>query len=207
MSQLRCSANGQNDFFHNVLSINSPIFGQMNSAQTKSQIQYFPIKVHQPEVQFNVIFTSEAMWETWQVWVRDNMVNAQGVNTLIGNVGVTLNWPQRSVNNWSGVIQRQKAGGRRRNYAPRDSFTVQLANSLVSNVTTFGSFGTTAWQAITMANANTDTLLQLPQTLAAALSSGLINPAGGSVGGNTATLNTAANTLSGLIPGVGGFGG
>lgn len=206
MSQLRVSGNGQNDFLHNVLSITSPIYGQMNSAQTKSQIQYFPIKAHQPDIQFNVIFTSEAMWETWQVWVRTNMVNCQQANNATGNAGVTLNWPQRSINGWSGIIQKQRAGGMRRNYAPRDSFTVQLVNSLVSNSTTFGSFGVTAWQGIYGAGANTDTLLQFPEAVNAALTNGQISATGGTVGGNTVALNTASNILGGLIPGAGPIG-
>lgn len=202
MSQLKVSANGQTDFYLNVLSITSPIYGQMNAAQTKGQIQYFPIKVHQPEVQFNLIFPNETTWEDWQVWVRTNMVNSQSANNIVGNVGVTLNWPQRSINDWSGVIQKQKAGGRRWNYTPRDSVTVQLANSLVSQTTTFGSFGVSAWQAIFGAGANTDTLFQLPEALQSALNTGQVNPIGGSVGANTTALNTVSNTVAGLIPGI-----
>lgn len=206
MSQLRVSGNGQDDFFLNCVSMRSPIFGQMNSAQTKSQVQYFPIKAHQPEIQFSVVFPSEPLWEDWQVWVRDNMVNCQKTNNQTGNTGVTLNWPEKSINNWSGVILKQKAGGRRYNYMPRDDFTVQLVNSLVSNSTTFGSFGTSLWQALYAAGSNTDALLQLPELVNAALNSGQVSSIGGTVGGNTSVLNGAANTVSGLIPGVGGVG-
>lgn len=205
VSQLRCSGSDQDDFFHNCLSIQSPIFGQMNSAQTKSKIQYFPIKAHQPEIQFNVIFTSQDLWEDWQVWVRTNMTKAQGANGQSGNIGVTLNWPERSINNWSGIILKQKAGGMRYNYAPRDSFTVELVNSLVSNSTTIASFGT-AWQSIIEAGFSTDTLLALPDALNAGLNSGQVSSTGGTVAGNTAALSNVSNSIAGLIPGLGGFG-
>lgn len=205
MSQLLLTAAGQDSFSMNVLSMNSPISGEMNSAQTKGQVQWFPIKAMQPEIQFNVIFPTERDWETWQVWGRENMLNAQLANTTSGNVGVTLDWPQRSVQQWSGILTKVNAGGRRFNVAPRATFIIELVNSLVSNSTTFGSFGTTAWQAIFGAGANTDTLLQLPDLVTSALNNGKLNSQGGTVASNTATLNGLSNVVAGLIPGVGGF--
>ena len=44
MSQLRVTFPADGDFYLNVLTFTSPVFGEMNSAQTKHQIQYFPIK-------------------------------------------------------------------------------------------------------------------------------------------------------------------
>jgi hypothetical protein len=205
MSQLIVTAPGQDPFNMNVLSMTSPVFGEMNSAQTKSQVQWFPIKAMQPEIQFNVIFPTEIEWEDWQVYTRINMVNAQSTNNTSGNAGVTLNWPQRSIQEWSGLITKTNAGGRRFNVAPRASFIVQLVNSLVSNSTTFGSFGVTMWQAIFGAGANTDTLLQIPEAINRALGNGTINPQGGTVAGNTSVLNGVNNVVAGLVPGVGGF--
>jgi hypothetical protein len=205
MSQLIVTAPSQDPFYMNVLSMSSPVFGEMNSAQTKSQVQWFPIKAMQPEIQFNVIFPTENEWEDWQVFCRTNMVNSQGTNNTTGNAGVTLNWPQRSINEWSGLITKTNAGGRRFNVAPRATFVVQLVNSLVSNSTNFGSFGVSMWQAIFGAGSNTDTLLQLPEALASSLSSGRLNQQSGTVAGNTSVLNGVSNVVAGLIPGVGGF--
>jgi hypothetical protein len=206
MSQLIVSAASQDPFYMNVLSMSSPVFGEMNSAQTKSMVQWFPIKAMQPEIQFNVIFPTENEWEDWQVYCRTNMINAQSSNTVAGNAGVTLNWPQRSIQEWSGLITKVNAGGRRFNVAPRASFIVQLINSLVSNSTTFGSFGiTNMWQALTGANANTDSLLALPELVNQGLNNGTLNPQGGTVAGNTSVLNGTSNAIAGLIPGVGGF--
>ena len=138
MSQLRVSSSSGGDFYLNVLSFSSPIFGELNSAQTKTQVQYFPIKAFQPEIRFNVIFPSEALYEQFQTYVRDNQVDAQSNRV---NPGVTLNWPQRSINNWTGVITGFKGGGMRRNYAPRAQFVVELTSSLVTELTTISSFG------------------------------------------------------------------
>lgn len=145
MSQLRVTADNQDEFFMNVLSFSSPIFGDMTSAQTRSQKQYFPIKAYQPEINFDVIFPSEKEYEAFQNYVRVNQVNSQSAQP--GHVGVTLNWPQRSIINWTGVITKFKAGGMRRNYTPRASFQVQLVDSLVSNQTQMSSFGAD-WTAL-----------------------------------------------------------
>jgi len=211
LSQLQVSATGQQDFYLNVLSFDSPIVGEMNNAQTRSQIQYFPIKAFQPNLTCNIIFPSEAQWEEWQAWVRQNMLNTQNGNAT-GNPGCTLNWPQRNINNWKAIIPGAKAGGMRRNYAPRTTIDFQLVTSLVSNLGVFASFGT-AWQGIFGAGANLDSLLQLPENAgnffgattpgvnnALSQVSGAINP--------SALLGTAvgsASSLSSLIPGIGGI--
>ena len=197
MSQLQVSAVGQPTFYLNVVSMYSPIQGEMNSGQTKSQIQYFPIKATQPNISFTVVFPSEQLWETWQAWVRQNMINAQRANTISGNVGVTLNWPQRSIHNWSGVITDIVAGGWRRNVAPRATFEVQLVNSLVSNVTTISSFGN-AWMGIFSGGVSMDGLFALPQLISNLINTGNLNPGAGTVAGNNARLSNAANALGGL---------
>jgi hypothetical protein len=116
----------------------------MRSAQTRSQMQYFPIKAYQPEIQFTVIFTSEKEWEAFQRFIRENQVRAQSTR---GRPGVTLNWPERSIVNWTGLVTKFKAGGMRYNYTPRATFTVQLVESLVSNETKVSSWGSD-WTAL-----------------------------------------------------------
>lgn len=197
MSQLRVSAAGQQDFFLNVTNFDSPVYGEMNSAQTKSQMQYFPIKAFQPELVCDVIFPSEYLWEQWQTWVRQNMINSQNSNAT-GNPGVTLNWPQRNINNWTGIISAAKAGGMRWNYTPRTRVEFQLVASLVSNLGVFSSFGS-SWQSILGNNAvgsAVDSLFTLPETFLG----------GGTTPGNANLLsNLATNSLSllgGLIPGL-----
>lgn len=169
--------------------------GEMNSGQTKTQVQYFPIKAFQPELVCDVIFNSEATWESWQAWVRTNMVNAQNSNNT-GNPGVTLNWPERNINSWTGIIPAAKAGGMRRNYAPRTRVEFQLITSLVSNLAIFSSFGS-AWQGIfgsTAVGSTLDSIFTLPEELL-----------GGSItGGNTGLLGSEPFTvLNQTNPGLG----
>jgi hypothetical protein len=209
MSQLRVSAQGQPDFFLNVTDFDSPVYGEMNSAQTKSQVQYFPIKAYQPELVCNVMFPSEFLWEQWQTWVRQNMINSQNSNST-GNPGVTLNWPQRNINNWTGIIAAAKAGGMRQNYTPRVRVEFQLVASLVSNLGVFASFGS-VWQSITGSNAVgsvIDSLFTLPASfLGGSTTPGNANiiAGGGSAASSLASLVNPASSLSllsGLIPGL-----
>ncbi|HEX4715878.1 MAG TPA: hypothetical protein VH164_13220 [Ktedonobacteraceae bacterium] len=195
MSQLRVSGTGQQDFFLNVLNFDSPVMGEMNSGQTKTQVQYFPIKAFQPELVCNVIFNSETTWEAWQAWARTNMVNTQNSNNT-GNPGVTLNWPERNINNWTGIIPAAKAGGMRRNYTPRTRVEFQLIVSLVSNLGIFSSFGS-AWQGIfggSVVGSNLDSIFQLPENLL-----------GGAItGGNAGLIGTEPFTvLNQTSPGFG----
>ena len=135
MSQLRVTFPADGDFYLNVLTFTSPVFGEMNSAQTKHQIQYFPIKVLQPEIRFEVIFPNEKTYEQFQKCVRTNQVNAQSDT----NPGVTLNWPERNIKDYTGLITGFKAGGMRRNYTPRAQFVVELVDSMVSSKFTMSS--------------------------------------------------------------------
>lgn len=195
------SALSQSDFFLNVVSFDSPIFGEMNAGQTKTQTQYFPIKAFQPELVCDVIFASEANWQAWQSWAQTNMVNCQSSNNT-GQPGVTLNWPERNINNWTAVIPSIKAGGMRRNYAPRTRIQFQLIVSLVSNLAIFSSFGPGSWRGIfgaTAVGSNLDSIFQLPENI----SGGSITP------GNARTIQAggpgATNLLNQNAPGLGTF--
>jgi hypothetical protein len=193
MSQLRVSGTGQADFYLNVLSFDAPITGELNSAQTQTQIQYFPIKAFQMELICDVIFPSENLWQQWQAWVRQNMINAQNSNAT-GNPGVTLNWPQRNINNWTGIIPSAKAGGMRANYTPRTRVEFQLVVSLVSNLDIFSSIGS-GWQGLfgsTTVGATADPILSLAENFLG----GSITP------GNSAIFGAVTSAASSIIPGL-----
>ena len=209
MSQLRVSGYGQPDFHLNVTTFDSPIYGEMNSAQVRSQVQYYPIKAYQPELVCEAVFPSEWLWEQWQSWVRQNMVNSQRSNST-GSPGVTLNWPERDINNWTGIISTAKAGGMRRNYTPRTRIEFQLVASLVSNLGVFASFGA-AWQSVlgnNVVGANVDSVFRLPENFVG----GATTPGnartirgGGAPAAalsNQVSPNNPLNLLGGLVPGV-----
>jgi hypothetical protein len=122
----------------NVLKFSSPVFGTVIGVQTKTISQVFPIKANQPEIQFDVVFRSEWEYEQFQTYIRAHQQMA--LNT--SNPEVTLYWPERNMINWTGVIKEIRAGGMRRNYTPRASFTVDLIDSLVSQKTMVQSLAT-----------------------------------------------------------------
>jgi hypothetical protein len=126
MSQLTL-ATRQATWSLNATQINSPIYGQISSAQTKNMAMHFPIRCTQPEIQFDVVFPSENEYEQFQRFVRAHQQDALANLQLL-----TLNWPQRNINNWTGVIKSFQAGGKRFNFAPTASFSVDLVDSMVS---------------------------------------------------------------------------
>ena len=202
MSQLRVSGINQPDFYLNVVSFDSPISGEIRGVQTKSQVQYFPIKAFQPDLVCSVVFPSERVWEQWQEWARTNMVNSQKSNAS-GMPGVTLNWPERNINNWTGIIPSTKAGGMRYNYTPRTQVEFQLVVSLVSNLQVFQSFASN-WQGLfqsTAVGSNVDTLFTLAENfIGGAITQGnaaLFGAVQTTLGSNLLAGNTAS-----IIPGI-----
>lgn len=128
-----------------VTSFSSPIFGTMSSAQTREMEVHFPIKAVQPELELEVQFRSEEDYEDFQRFVRGHHQRAL-FNPSPSNV-VWLNWPERNIDNWTGIIKAFKAGGERRVFAPRASFVVELIDSMVSSRTDIASMAT-SWRTI-----------------------------------------------------------
>lgn len=145
----------------NVLTFSSPLYGTVTSAQTKTMAMHFPIKVTQPDVEFSVIFRSEGDYEGFQRFVRNHQQEAlaKGAGGLC-----TLNWPQRNIDNWTGVIKKFKAGGMRSNVAPRASFTVDLVDSMVSTRTDISTIPNLFWETI-FGRGMPDGVLGLPSAL------------------------------------------
>ena len=140
----------------NVLAFSSPMFGSIQSAQTKKEAVHFPIKISQPEVQFDVVFRGEREFETFQKFVRNHQKQAL-VNTEL----LTLSWPERNINNWTGTIKSFKGGGQRFNVAPRARFVVELVNSMVSTRTDLASTSA-GWRSIYGEYGPVGSVLRLP---------------------------------------------
>lgn len=139
MSQLVISSNYSEDISLNVISFSSPISQSIPSAQTKSMIHHYPYKVSQPQVRFQVIFRSEEDYEAFQNFVRKHHLAmiSEGSSTP----EITMWWPERGINNWTGFIREFQAGGQKSNPAPKAEFVVELVDSFISRKTTQSSFG------------------------------------------------------------------
>lgn len=201
MSQLRVSATNQTDFFLNVLSFDSPIIGEMNSGQTRTNVQYYPIKSMQNDLVCQCIFPSEAVWQQWQNWVYQLQINCQQLNSIGGMPGVQLNWPERGINQWSAIIPKSEGGGRRANYAPRISIQFQLIVNLVSNLTIFQSFGT-AWQSLYANNYLNGSILDSLINVPATGNYGAITPGNAAIMANQASNNSTTSGSGVQVPGV-----
>jgi hypothetical protein len=139
MSQLQILTNNFGNFNLNVLSFSSPMSSSIGGAQTKRNKRWYPNKVGQPDLQLSVQFVSEKDYETFQEFVLASQKWVLEVST--GAPMVYLNWPERNINNWSGIIKEFQGGGQRANPAPRADFSVELVDSFVSAYTEQGSIG------------------------------------------------------------------
>lgn len=129
--------------------------------QTRKTQRHFPIKANQHVADFLVQFRSEGEYEDFQQFVRDNQVDALRDGRT---PGVQLWWPERNINNWTGVIKGPfRAGGMRFNPSPRAEFTVDLIDSMVSTRTFASSFAAT-WQTIAGLG-SPDGMLALPDLI------------------------------------------
>lgn len=194
-------ANNQATWSLNVIQFSSPIFGALSSAQTKTMAMHFPIRANQPEIQFDVIFPSENEYEQFQRFVRAHQQDALTNLNLL-----TLNWPERNINNWTGVIKIFQSGGKRFNFAPRASFAVDLVDSMVSS-----RIGLVAdelnWRAIYGEGMGADSVLSPPtaeENANASFQSG--EDLNGVVGGSSTSSPSMNSSIPGLGSGLGGVG-
>lgn len=141
MSRMQIRTQSYGNFTMNVLSFAAPLYGSVSSLQTKTMQHHFPVRANQPNVQFSVIFSNHEEFERFQKLVRRTQQKALSA-TPNSDVGVTLWWPERQIDNWTGIINEFEAGGRKQDWAPRAKFTVDLMDSWVSRRTARSSTAT-----------------------------------------------------------------
>lgn len=127
-------SNVTQQFTMNVTGFSSPMYESIASAQTNSMAVFFPIKMSQPNMHFDVQFANDTDFMNFQFFVRNHQTMAVGLTQPL-----TLSWPERNIINFTGVIQKFVGGQSRANYAPTASFDVSLFNSTVSTTTIVAS--------------------------------------------------------------------
>lgn len=198
MSRLTISSLGR-EFKMNVTAFSSPVYGTISTAQTRTMSVHFPMKISQPDIQFDVVFTSHEEFEEFQKFVRGHQQTALSSSRLL-----TLNWPERNIFGWTGAIKQFRAGGERFVYAPRARFVVDLVNSMVSSRTDLASMATT-WHTIYGAFGLLGSVLRMPTMAEAA---DIFNVSGQNIFANGASTNpvpTTSTPLSSQIPTGGGI--
>lgn len=143
MSQLTVTNNKYGVQTLNVLQFNSPVYGSVDSVQTRTMLQHFPIRMTQPEIAFTCKWESEAAFQAFQTFIRNVHLDA----LVSSSPGVTLDWPERDIVNWTGLPRSIPGGGMRFNPTPTAVFVVDLITSLVSSRTDFSSIASN-WQAV-----------------------------------------------------------
>lgn len=140
MSQLIIKGHTGKQYKLNVTQFRSPMTAAINSVQTRKMIQHFPIRSGQPDINFTCKFRSNEDKHLFQAFVRDHQINAQTDNTDMKGM-VTLWWPERNIENWTGYITEFRVVETRFVYAPSVTFGVALVDSLMSERTRMASFG------------------------------------------------------------------
>ncbi|OBY33516.1 hypothetical protein [Mycolicibacter kumamotonensis] len=145
MSQLTLSST-LGSFKLNCVRISTLLYSDMSSVQTRWMQQHFPTKQEQPQVTFDLQFTNELLFQQFQTFVRMHHLSALSTVPTT-TAAVTLWWPERDINNWTGLITNFKGGGMRFNPAPRAQLSVDLIDSVFSQGAAAASVGAT-WLSV-----------------------------------------------------------
>lgn len=194
MSQLFL-ANNQANWRLNVVAFSSPISSMMQTVQTKKMAHHFPIRYVQSQIQFTVQFPSEQEFEQFQRFVRSHQQQA-----LLNTKLLWMNWPERDIDNFTGVIKSFRAGGMRYNFAPRASFVVDLVDSLAAHRTELASLPQLLWRTIYGAGMGPDAVLGPPSALENSM---YYSPQGPVFGQQTLSGANEAPTFNPAQPGLG----
>lgn len=121
-----------------VTRFTTQLMGDMRSSQTKLALHHYPIKGAHQMLVLEAIFKNWDEYGTIQDYVRKHQLRAL---RTVEQPEVVLYWPERGIENWSGVIRSIEAGDERFNVAPRTSLEIQLIDSMISQKTWTSSFG------------------------------------------------------------------
>lgn len=140
MSKLLLTGHGGARFSLNVTQFRSPMSASISSVQTRKMEHHFPIRAGQPDIQFTVQFNSIRAKHEFQDFVRDHQRNTWNKTTDYSVTGapggcVTLSWPERNIDNWTGYILSMPIKEARFEYAPKVTFGVSLIESMMTKRT------------------------------------------------------------------------
>ncbi|QGJ94909.1 hypothetical protein SEA_REDWATTLEHOG_49 [Gordonia phage RedWattleHog] len=151
MSTLRMSCPYVGTLNLKVLNFNSPLTGSIATSQTKRARHHWPIKASQQSLSLLVQFRNWPEYDALQKFVRAHHVRSL---LTVQYPEVTLYWPQRGMNNWSGLIRDLQAGDERFNLAPRATLELILIDSMLSSKTFTASMGESVakWHQVDIGN-------------------------------------------------------
>lgn len=127
-----------------VASFSTGVTGSLTSAQTKEMLRHFPIKYSQPTLSLEVVCRDSGELEALQNLVREShkKLQREGAASLF-----KFWWPERGMQNWTGIPLGVVAGDKKFSIAPRITLQFLLVDSLLSQRTVDSSWAT-AFDAI-----------------------------------------------------------
>ena len=147
MSQLLLYGRNSRDFKLNVTQFRSPMSASINSVQTKTMVQHFPIRSGQPDISFTVQYASLDEKHSFESFVRRHQQETASV-TKTDPKTVTLWWPERNIENWTGYITAYTVAEKRFEVAPKATFGVSLVDSMMSTRTTLATRTIDVWKIL-----------------------------------------------------------
>lgn len=138
MSRLRMSSPDIGSLDVKVTRFNTQLTGDMRSSQTKYALHHYPIKPSHLSLILEVVFNGWPEYRTMQEYVRNHHIRAL---RTVQQPEITLYWPERGIDNWSGVVKRMEAGDERFNPAPKSTLEILLIDSMIGEKTWTSSFG------------------------------------------------------------------
>lgn len=121
-----------------VTGFRSPLSGDIRTSQTKLARHSFPIKATQQNLQLDVIFRNWEAYRAMQDFARKHQLRSLGT---VEQPEITIYWPERNIDNWSGVLLDFRAGQDRYVPSPKASLNFLLVDSMLSDKTWTASFG------------------------------------------------------------------
>lgn len=162
MSQLRLTSFDNKEFKLNVTQFRSPMSAAITSVQTRKMMQHFAIRCGQPDINFTVRYASMKDKHEFESFVRRHMLESQDEK----DAEVSLWWPERNIENWTGFITQYSVIERRFETAPAATFGVSLVDSMMSEKTTIATRIIDVWKILGMQipayQGYGDTILILP---------------------------------------------
>lgn len=189
MSQLKIYAGQSREFSLNVTQFRSPMSASITSVQTKTMMQHFPIRSGQPDISFTVQYESLDAKHGFESFVRKHQQETASM-TQDDAKSVTLWWPERNIENWTGYITQYQVREARFETAPKATFGVALVDSMMSVKTTIATRSVDVWKILGLqipAYKGYDDLIIVPP--ASPSSNTPINPQD-TVGGNPNGVST-----------------
>lgn len=148
MSQLRIyGGSDSQEFKLNVTQFRSPMNASINSVQTKTMLQHFPIRCGQPDINFTVRYASLSDKHSFESFVRKHQQETQQL-TKADQKLVNLWWPERNIENWTGYITSYTVVEKRFEVAPAATFGVSLVDSMMSEKTTIATRAVDIWKIL-----------------------------------------------------------